>query len=131
MAYTTTDYKHVLLDGDRVATIAGTTMKVAELVTSHLTYGWSPEELHFQYPHVSLGKIYSALAYYWDFKETLDEEMAGRFQRAESLRRQAPDSRIVEKLRKRGAIARPRTSTTIAKVCDAEDCCDRVQYLPL
>ena len=70
MTLTATEYKHILLDDNGVPLIAGTTMKVIELVTSHLTYGWSPEELHFQYPHVALGKIYSALAYgvaeYWD-----------------------------------------------------------------
>ncbi len=44
-------------------------MKVVELVTSVHAYGWSPEELHFQYPHLSMSHIYSALAYYWEHKE--------------------------------------------------------------
>ena len=63
MTLTTTTYMHIRLNADKVPIIAGTTMKVIELVTSHLVYGWSPEELHFQYPHVALSKIYSALAY--------------------------------------------------------------------
>ena len=44
--------------------IAGTTMKVVELVVEKNAYGWIPEELHFQHPYLSLGQIYSALAYY-------------------------------------------------------------------
>ena len=57
MNYLATDYKHIQLDDNQVPTIEGSTMKVVELVTSHLTYGWSPEELHFQYPHIALDKI--------------------------------------------------------------------------
>jgi uncharacterized protein (DUF433 family) len=48
---TTTEYKHILLDEHQVPFINGTSMKVVELVTSVQAYGWSPEELHFQYPH--------------------------------------------------------------------------------
>lgn len=101
---TTTDYKHIQLDDYQVPTIEGTTMKVVELITSHLTYGWSPEELHFQYPHISLGKIYSALAYYWDHQETLDTNIKQRLTKVETLKQQAPPSRIAQKLRERGVI---------------------------
>ncbi|MEL7144066.1 MAG: DUF433 domain-containing protein [Cyanobacteria bacterium J06573_11] len=105
MVYSTTDYKHIQLDDDRVPIINGTTMKVVELITSHLTYGWSPEELHFQYPHIALGKIYSALAYYWDHQESLDSDMKRRLQEVEKLRQQAPSSRISQRLRERGIIS--------------------------
>lgn len=105
MIYTTTDYKHIQLDDNHVPTITDTTMKVVELITSHLTYGWSPEELHFQYPHIALGKIYSALAYYWDHQEALDDDMKRRLEQVESLERQAPASRIAQRLRERGIIS--------------------------
>jgi len=39
----------------------GTTLKVVELVLEQMAYGWSPEELHFQHPYLTLGQIYSAL----------------------------------------------------------------------
>jgi uncharacterized protein (DUF433 family) len=48
-----TDYKFILIDEDQVPFIKGTSMKVVELVTSVHAYGWSPEELHFQYPHLN------------------------------------------------------------------------------
>lgn len=104
MSHTATDYKYIELDDNGIALIANTTMKIGELITSHLTYGWSPEELHFQYPHISLSQIYSALAYYWDFKDTIDAEMQQRLERVEALRRAAPPSRIATKLRASGAI---------------------------
>jgi uncharacterized protein (DUF433 family) len=105
MTYSATDYKHIQIDDNGVPLIEGTTMKVTELITSHLTYGWSPEELHFQYPHIALGKIYSALAYYWDHQNALDADIQHRLEQVEHLRQNAPPSRITQKLRERGVIA--------------------------
>lgn len=73
-----TDYKFILIDEDQVPFIKGTSMKVVELVTSVHAYGWSPEELHFQYPHLTMSQIYSALAYYWEHKQEIDQDLLGR-----------------------------------------------------
>jgi uncharacterized protein (DUF433 family) len=67
-----TRYEHDFLNEARVPEIAGTTLKVVELVIEQQAYGWSPEELHFQHPHLTLGQIHSVLAYYWDHREELD-----------------------------------------------------------
>jgi uncharacterized protein (DUF433 family) len=104
MTFTNTEYKYLQFDENNVAVIAGTTMKVVELVTSVMAYGWSPEELHFQYPHVSLSKIHSALAYYWDHKEEIDADIQRRFEYAERLRREAGPSPLAAKLRKQGLL---------------------------
>ena len=79
--------------------IEGTTMKIVELITSHQVYGWSPEELHFQYPHITLSQIYSALAYYWDHKTALDADIQRRYEFVEQSRQAASDSKIAQKLR--------------------------------
>jgi uncharacterized protein (DUF433 family) len=50
MALTETRYEHIRLDERNIPIMAGTTMKVQELVLSRLAHGWSPEELYFQYP---------------------------------------------------------------------------------
>lgn len=76
--YQSTEYKYIRLRDNGVPYIAETTMKVVELVTSHLTYGWSPAELHFQYPHIAMSQIYSALAYYWDHKADIDADIDRR-----------------------------------------------------
>jgi uncharacterized protein (DUF433 family) len=83
-----TPHRHVQLDTQNVPWIAGTTMKVVELVVSQQAYGWSPEEMHWQYPHLTMGQIHSALAYYWDFKDEMDADIQRRFELAEDLRRQ-------------------------------------------
>lgn len=81
-----TAYQHVVLDERGIPVIRGTSMKVTELVVETLAYGWSPEELHFQHPYLSLGQIHSALAYYWDHQEVLDEEIADRLRRVDRAR---------------------------------------------
>jgi hypothetical protein len=81
-------------------------MKVVELVTSIHAYGWSPEELHFQYPHLSMSQIYSALAYYWEHKQEIDADIQRRFEYAEKLRLEARISPFVKRLRREGIIER-------------------------
>jgi uncharacterized protein (DUF433 family) len=101
---TPTEYKYIWLDDRQVPFIEGTTMKVVELVSSFQAYGWSSEELHFQYPHVSLSRVYSALAYYWDHREAIDADIQRRLEYVETLRREAGESPLVKKLRERGLI---------------------------
>jgi uncharacterized protein (DUF433 family) len=85
-----TAYQHIHLDDLQTPIIAGTTMKVIELVVAQKAYGWSPEEIHFQYPYLSMGQIYSALAYYWDYQSEMDRDIQRRFDIVEDLRQQAP-----------------------------------------
>jgi uncharacterized protein (DUF433 family) len=94
----TTAYKYIALGEDAIPYIAGTTMKIVELVTSHLAYGWSPAELHFQYPHITLSQIHSALSYYWDHQAAIDADIDRRLTLAKQQQAVAPAS-IVAKLR--------------------------------
>ena len=98
-------YGHVQLDADGTPFVAGTTIKVVELVMAQIAHGWSPEELHFQHPYLSLGQIHSALAYYWDHKDALDADIERRWQWAEQSRREAGPSPLVAKLRAQGLLA--------------------------
>src|SRR5215210_9155815 len=97
-----TRYEHIALNSDRVPTIADTTMKVVELVVEQQAYGWSPEELHFQHPNLTLGQIHSALAYYWDHREELDRDIQRRLERVEELRRAARPSPLAARLKEQG-----------------------------
>ena len=99
MHLATTSYEHIVLDEKGVALIANTGMKVIELVQSHQAYGWSPAELHFQFPHISLGQIHSALAYYWDHKHELDQQILQRAKTSQIIQSQTPVPAIVEGLR--------------------------------
>ena len=101
---TATTYHHIHLDDAGTPIIAGTTMKVVELVMAQMAHGWSPEELYFQHPYLSLGQIHSALAYYWDHKEALDADIERRWRWAEQARQQAGPSPLAAKLRAQGLL---------------------------
>lgn len=59
-------YEHIVLDENHVAFIEVTGLKVIHLALSHITQGWSPEELKKQFPPLTMGQIHSAMAYYWN-----------------------------------------------------------------
>lgn len=102
MSSTETRYEHIVLDAHGIPHIGGTTMKVVELVTAQTAYGWSPEELHFQFPYLSLGQVHSALAYYWDHQDALDADIARRLVAVDRQRQQTPDAPLRARLRARG-----------------------------
>jgi len=99
-----TQYEHIALNKTGVPVIAGTTMKVVELVVAKEAYGWSQEELHFQHPYLTLGQIHSALAYYWDHADELDRDIERRLQFADQMRRNNGPSPLVARLKSKGLL---------------------------
>ena len=94
MAIVETCYEHIILDDKNIPIIAGTTMKVVELILDSIAYGWSPEELNFQHPYLSLGQIHSALAYYWDHREALDRDIEHRLHFVEQMEKAQKPSAV-------------------------------------
>lgn len=97
-----TRYEHITLTEAQVPMIAGTTMKVVELVLDHLAYGWSPEELHFQHPYLTMGHIHSALAYYWDHKGELEQDIEQRLQHIDQIQHTTKPVSLAERLKTKG-----------------------------
>ncbi|PDW04128.1 DUF433 domain-containing protein [Candidatus Viridilinea mediisalina] len=94
-----TRYEHIVLTQEQTPLIVGTTMKVIELVLEKQANGWSAEELHFQFPYLSLGQIYSALAYYADHQEELDQDIKQRLALVDQIRTQTPQTTLHERIR--------------------------------
>ncbi|MDT8405515.1 DUF433 domain-containing protein [Sulfuriflexus sp.] len=101
---TTTAYEHIHLDEKGTAFIEGTTMKVVELVMAQKAYGWSPEELHFQHPYLTMSQIHSALAYYWEHKEAIEADIRRRGEYVEQLREEAGPSPLAARFRSQGLV---------------------------
>ena len=76
---------HIEIDENNIAWIADTKVKVIEIAVDKLAHGSSPEELHFQYPHLSIAQIHSALAYYYDHREELEAEIFKRLREVNEL----------------------------------------------
>lgn len=104
MAIAQTRYQHIVLGADKIPAIAGTTTKVVELIVERLAYGWSAEELLFQHPHLTLGQIYSALAYYSDHQDELDQDIERRLRLVDNLQRAAPPSALIARLKAQGLL---------------------------
>lgn len=88
--------------------IAGANTKVVEVALDKLAQGWSPEEIHFQHPHLSMAQIYSALAYYHDHQEEMDAAIAEQVRRVEGLAEQAQETPGRRRLRELGLTTIPR-----------------------
>jgi uncharacterized protein (DUF433 family) len=95
---------HIQLDDEGVAWIENTKVKVIEVVLDKLAHGSSPEEMHFQYPHLSLAQIHAALAYYYDHQAALDAEIQRRWQEVNDLAAQEANSPLRQRLRALGKL---------------------------
>ena len=97
------------IDGQGVAWIAGTKVKVTEVVLDKRAHCWSPEEIHFQHPHLSLAQIHAALTWYYENQSGLDASIVRELEEAERLAADASDPVLRRKLidRKRSLPPRP------------------------
>jgi len=55
--------------------IAGTRFPVRSLIFYVLTIGFTPEEIVEKFPHLSLAQIYDALAYYYDNRSEIEQDI--------------------------------------------------------
>ena len=95
---------HVWLDDRGVAWIDQTNVKVVEVVLDKLAHGSSAEEMHFQYPHLSLSQIYAALAYYHDHQVELDAQIEGGRREYERLKAEAGETPLQKRLKELGKL---------------------------
>jgi len=86
------------LDDRGVAWIAGANTKAIEVVLDKIAYGWSPEEMHLQHPHLSLAQIHAALSYYYEHQEILDADIERRHREVQKMAAETADSPLRRKL---------------------------------
>jgi uncharacterized protein (DUF433 family) len=101
---TTLAYAHIALSPEGVPYISGTQTKVEEVVLDHLAYRWDADEIQRQHPTLTLGQIYSALAYYYDHQEELDREVDNGLREVAQIRASLGTSPIRLKLRAKGLL---------------------------
>ncbi|MEX0713774.1 MAG: DUF433 domain-containing protein [Pirellulales bacterium] len=69
---------HIVSTEDRCGgrpRIAGTRIRVQDIVADHDHHGLSPEEIAREYPHITLAQVYAALAYYFDHRDEIRQQM--------------------------------------------------------
>ena len=87
-----------------LAIVAGSTMKVVEIVMAQMAYGWTPEEIHINHRYLSMSQIHAALAYYWDNKQELDADIQRREEDVKRLEQEAGESPFVARLKAQGIL---------------------------
>ena len=95
------------IDEEGVPWVAGANTKVVEVALDKIAYGWSPEEMHRQHPHLSMAQIHAALSYYYEHQAEIDADIERRARYVEEMRAQQPDSPLRQRLR---ALKRERSS---------------------
>ena len=100
----TTPTAHIHLDERGVAWIDDTNVKVVEVVLDKIASGSSPEEIHFQHPHLSLAQIHAALSYYYDHQQEIDTYIEQQLTWVEAMAAQAGDSPVRQRLRALGKL---------------------------
>jgi uncharacterized protein (DUF433 family) len=70
--------------------IAGTRIRVQDVVVWHERLSWSADEICSRHPQVTLADVYAALAYYHDHRAQLDRQMEEGRKHVEELRAKIP-----------------------------------------
>jgi uncharacterized protein (DUF433 family) len=89
------------IDEKGVPWITGANTKVVEVVLDKIAYGWSPEEMHRQHPHLSMAQIHAALSYYYEHQDEVDADIERRNRYVEEMRAQTRNPFTREELESR------------------------------
>ncbi len=80
---------HIVLDEGGRPWVEGTSTKVVEIILDKMAYGWGPEQIHHNHPHLPLSKIYAAFTYYYDHQTEIDAEIQRQLKYVDDLRAEA------------------------------------------
>jgi uncharacterized protein (DUF433 family) len=77
--------------------IAGTRIRVQDIVIWHERVGYAPEEIVSHYPQLTLADVYAALTYYHDHRDEIERYIQEGEELGTTLQRQIP-SKLLQKL---------------------------------
>lgn len=72
------------------ACVTGTRVRVMDVVIWHERLGWSADQIVSEIPNLTLGDVYASLAYYFDHREEIEEDIRLNDEIAGRLRVQQP-----------------------------------------
>lgn len=77
-------------------------VRVAQIVTDYLAYGWSPDEMCRQHPYLTPAEAHAAMAYYFDHQAEIDAEIRDELELVDREHGEAKDSSLRLRLRAKG-----------------------------
>lgn len=78
----------IYLDERGVAWVDNTNTKVKEIVLDKLAWGMDADEIHENYPYLSLAQIHAAFAYYYAHQKAMDAEMRRDEEEIDAIRKE-------------------------------------------
>jgi uncharacterized protein (DUF433 family) len=74
-------------------------VRVAQIVTDYLAYGWSPDEMCRQHPYLTPAEAHAAMAYYFDHQAEIEAEISAELDAVDRAYGAAQDSPLRLRLR--------------------------------
>ena len=99
---TPTSYAHIEIRADGKPWLVGTQTKVLEVALNRIAYHWDADEIQRGLPFLTLGQIYSCLAYYHDHQEEMDRLIDEQLASIKDGRHQQTESVLQRKLKAKG-----------------------------
>ena len=99
-----TSYAHIEMTPDGVPVLSNTKIKVVEVVLDRLAHHWDVDEIQRQHPHLTLAQICSALAYYYDHQEELDQVIEKQLHQVNRIKARLGKSPVRQKLEDTGLL---------------------------
>jgi uncharacterized protein (DUF433 family) len=96
-----TDKTHIVSTPDVLGgkpRIAGTRIRVQDIYQWHELQGKSPDEIVSSFPQLTMADVYAALAYFWDHREQILDQMRQQDETVEELKSRFP-SKLPGRLR--------------------------------
>jgi len=84
------------------ACIAGHRIRVLDIVAWHEARGYSPDQIVDMFPGITLADVYAALAYYFDNRQEIEDEVRKETNCSDWVKSNVP-SKIPPELRERKA----------------------------
>jgi uncharacterized protein (DUF433 family) len=70
--------------------MAGTRIRVQDIFVWHELQGRSADEIVSQFPHLTMAGVYAALAYYWDHRDEIQQQMSEETALIERMKQKYP-----------------------------------------
>lgn len=93
----------IAVDAQGVARVAGSRIKVADLVLEHTREGLTPEQIVAAYPHLTLRQVEAGLSYYYAHRAAVEAHIAASEAFADRLHTEA-ESPFAARMRAEGRL---------------------------
>jgi uncharacterized protein (DUF433 family) len=98
-------YPHIVKENAQPARLENhPRVRVAQIVMDYLAYGWSPDEIRRQHPHLALAEVHAAMGYYYDHQQEIDAEISAELEEVDHALESPNRSPVWLKLKAQGLI---------------------------